>query len=151
DFTPDGFQNALINYEPKQSAVYRIIVSCADSPLNPAGPWYYNLHVRVLDPKEPTPTKYIRFLNPGGTITKADKVDPLRPGCGHQVHTFQATAGDKYAISMVPGTVGLGLAPYIRLEDPDGKKLAEDDDRDDVESPLIVFKAEKTGRHRVVV
>src|SRR5579864_2615019 len=46
----------------------------------------------------------------------------------------------------------LELSPYIRVEDPGGKKVkdGEDEDRDDVQRPMVVFQAEKTGYYRIV-
>jgi hypothetical protein len=144
DFSPDGFQFTLLNYQPKESGIYRIIVSSYE----PGATGYYGLNVRPLNTGEMLPAKNLRTIFVNGFLAKEDKTDPLRPGYIHKTHTFKATAERKYVISMMPSAIG---GSYIRLEDPDGKVLKEDEDPEDVQRPLIVFQAKQTGKYKVVV
>jgi hypothetical protein len=149
DFTVDGFQYTLINYQPKESGLYRLVVSSS----NPGGAGYFNLYARPYYSGERDPVKQPRSLTPGGALEKLDKMDPLRPGRHYKVHTFKTSAGTRYAITMTTPAPGIapGFGGYMRLEDEDGTILKKDEDPEDVARPFFVYQAEKTGMVKLVV
>ncbi|HMF17121.1 MAG TPA: PPC domain-containing protein [Gemmataceae bacterium] len=148
DFTLDGFEHTAIAYTAQKTGTYRIVVSSTDA----GGTGFFSSYVRPMDPAESVAVKSIRSLTPSGTLTKDDKMDPLREGRHYKVHPFKATAGKKYAITMFTPAPGAGneFGGYMRLEDEDGTMLKKDEDPDDVERPMMVFRAEKTGMVKLV-
>jgi hypothetical protein len=85
-------------------------------------------------------------LNVTGRLTAADPKDRERPGY-HKAYTVRLTAGTTYVIDMK--TPDRKIDPYLRLEGPDGRKLAEDDDGGGFPNARIVFRAPRTGDYRV--
>ena len=149
DFTLDGFEQSAILYTAQKSGTYRIIVSSTDAA--DTG-FFYSYAQPMREGESPSAVKSIRSLRPSGNLTKDDKMDPLREGRHYKVHPFKATAGKKYAITMVTPAPGAGseFGGYMRLEDEDGMLLKKDEDPDDVARPMMVFRAEKTGMVKLV-
>jgi S1-C subfamily serine protease len=71
--------------------------------------------------------------------------------CYAKVYTFRMKAGSTYTLDLISGDrSGKKLDTYLRLEGPDGKELANDDDSAGFPDARIVHKALKDGDYRVV-
>jgi peroxiredoxin len=80
-----------------------------------------------------------------GKLSPDDPRDPRR-NAPHKVHLVPLKAGTTYTIDMVSRE----LDSYLRLEDPRGKQLAEDDDSGGNLNAQIVFDCEKDGVYRII-
>jgi S1-C subfamily serine protease len=66
-------------------------------------------------------------------------------------YTFRMKAGHTYTLDLISGDkTGKKLDPYLRLESPDGKLIAEDDDGGGFPNSRIVHKALKDADCRIV-
>jgi hypothetical protein len=83
-------------------------------------------------------------------ITKDDPQDTVRMGSHRKVHTFKMTAGKTYVIDMITRDPGKNFDPYLRLEDPDGKQVAQDDDGGGFPNARITFTAERGGEYKII-
>jgi hypothetical protein len=82
-----------------------------------------------------------------GKLGEGDPTDRERAGCYCRVHEFPFAAGAGYQIRLDSSD----FDPYLRLEGPDGKTLAADDDGGGGFSALILFTPDRPGKYRVVV
>jgi hypothetical protein len=86
-------------------------------------------------------------------LTKTDPFDSKRPQCHHKVHVVKMLAGFTYVIDMKAELKKDKDDPsfdtYLRLEDPNGKELAENDDYITTDS-RITFSADKDGEYRII-
>jgi V8-like Glu-specific endopeptidase len=90
-----------------------------------------------------------------GQLTATDGRDAVRTKSFHKVHTVDLTAGRTYVIDML-AKFPANFDPYLRLEGPDGKRLAEDDDGlgnagegGKLDSRIVITPAQ-TGQHRII-
>jgi serine protease Do len=105
----------------------------------------------VLDPKLDGP----KVKSAGGKailqqrdrLTDKEASDAVRKGCFHKVHVVKLTAGTTYTIDLE----SVHIDAYLRLEDPDGKQVAEDDDGGGNLNSRIVYTAPADGEYRIVV
>jgi hypothetical protein len=105
--------------------------------------------------------------SPGGKIIydkeakmiAADPKDSKRPGCHFQLHTVKMAPGSAYTIDMIRLGAKKGdlkkqdpkdLDPYLRLEDSNGKFLADDDDGGGNLNARIVFWPDKAEDYRII-
>jgi hypothetical protein len=79
-----------------------------------------------------------------GTLTKDDPKDPKR-NTPAKIHTVTLKKGQSYKIDMA----GIGFDAYLRLEDNDGKELAEDDDSGGNLDAQIIFNCPKDGEYKI--
>ncbi len=77
-------------------------------------------------------------------LTNNDPRDPRRMAAS-KVHTVKLKAGKVYTIDMMAR-----FDTWLRLEDPDGKELIEDDDSGDGTNSRIVFTCSKDGAYKIV-
>jgi thiol-disulfide isomerase/thioredoxin len=87
-------------------------------------------------------------LKVDGELTVDDPKDTVRQNCHAKTYMFKMAAGMTYKIDMVTKTPQLD--PYLRLEDPEGNKVAEDDDGGGFPNARIVYKPEKTGTYKII-
>jgi hypothetical protein len=80
-----------------------------------------------------------------GKFTKDDPKDQQRGGPS-QVHTVKMKAGKAYTIDMMSSE----FDSYLRLLDPKGKQLAEDDDGGDGLNARIIFNCTMDGDYKIV-
>ncbi len=81
-----------------------------------------------------------------GVLTPGDPTDKVRVGHYAVVHTYFMKAGQRYTIDLI--------APwdnFLRLEDAQGKQLAQDDDGGGYPNARIVFDAPADGYYRIIV
>jgi thiol-disulfide isomerase/thioredoxin len=83
-----------------------------------------------------------------GELTKADARDKIQQQSYHKVHTCKQAAGKIYRIDLIG--LNKGFDAYLRLEDPSGTLLAEDDDGGGNLNSRIYHKAEKDGAYRLI-
>jgi hypothetical protein len=81
-----------------------------------------------------------------GELINADLKDIVRTESFCKTYTFKMTAGKNYQIDM-KSTV---FDSYLRLEGPDGKQVAEDDDSGGMRNARIVYRAAKTGDFQII-
>ncbi len=80
-----------------------------------------------------------------GTFSKDDPRDAQRKGPS-QLHTFKMDAGKVYVIDMV----STDFDSYLRLLDPKGNQLEEDDDSGGNLNSRIIFNCTKDGEYKLV-
>jgi len=81
-----------------------------------------------------------------GVLTPGDPIDKVRPGCFHVVHTFPMIKGKSYTILL-----NSAWDNYLRLENPQGVMLAQDDDGQGYPNARIAFNAPADGWYRIIV
>jgi hypothetical protein len=81
-------------------------------------------------------------------LTNKDAKDTERLGSFFKSYTYQMEAGKHYRIDLVTKTEGLD--PYLRLEDPNGKVVAQDDDGGGFPNARIYYKATVTGDYKII-
>ena len=89
------------------------------------------------------------------SLTKEDPTLPAPADKAEQAHykkyTFRMKAGHTYTLDLVSGDKsGKKLDPYLKLENPDGKQIAEDDDGAGFPDARIVHKAIRDGDYRII-
>ncbi len=105
-----------------------------------------------LDPEFEKPKKKSAggklVLQEEGRLTEKDALDTVRDkGCIFQAHKFRMMAGATYTIDLE----SVDFDAYLRLEDPSGKQLAEDDDSGGKLNSRIIFTPETEGIYRLIV
>jgi peroxiredoxin len=80
-----------------------------------------------------------------GKLTKDDPADAQRKGPS-RLHTVKLKEGKAYTIDMI----GTGFDSYLRLLDPKGTQLQEDDDSGGDLNARIVFNCPKDGDYKIV-
>jgi thiol-disulfide isomerase/thioredoxin len=81
-----------------------------------------------------------------GKLTDDDPRDKLIQKSPHKVHEIKLEAGKTYRIDMTSNEID----SYLRLEDKDGKRLAQDDDGGGFPHARIIFKATEDETYRVI-
>jgi serine protease Do len=82
-----------------------------------------------------------------GTINKTDPFDIERDKCYRQIHQFKMVAGKTYTLDLVSEE----FDAYLRVENDEKGKLAEDDDGGGFLNSRIVFTPAEGGTYRLVV
>ena len=90
------------------------------------------------------------LINVNGNLAPTDPLEPpqfLRnKNARMKVHPVKMEAGKTYVISLNSNA----FDSYLRLEDPSGKTIAEDDDGGGFPNALIIHRCTQTGLHRVI-
>jgi CHAT domain-containing protein/Tfp pilus assembly protein PilF len=81
-----------------------------------------------------------------GELTRNAPVDPVLKKGFHKVYPVKLAAGAYYQIDLV----SKDFDAYLRLEDAEGRQLAEDDDSGGDLNARIVYRAEKSDSYRVI-
>lgn len=82
-----------------------------------------------------------------GEFTNADLKDRVRTEMFSQYFSYAMTQGRTYQIDLKGDK---GLDTYLRLENPDGEQVAEDDDSGGNLDARIIYKAPKTGEFTII-
>src|SRR5206468_1494641 len=72
--------------------------------------------------------------------------DEVRPGCRCKSYPFKMVAGASYVINLL----SRDFDAYLRVEDANGKALAEDDDSGGSLDARLVFTAPRTETYQMV-
>jgi hypothetical protein len=91
----------------------------------------------------------------GGDLLKVEqeltKDDKMVQGKYAKVHEVKLTAGKAYQIDMVSKEGNpQKFDPFLRLEDPDGREVAQDDDGGGFPNARITYAPEKAGTYKVI-
>ena len=86
------------------------------------------------------------YLDVKAKLTDDDSADPKIVGSVCKIHEIDLEAGKTYRIDMTSRK----LDSYLRLEDPDGKTVDEDDDGGGDFNARIVHKAKRTAKYKIV-
>jgi hypothetical protein len=81
-----------------------------------------------------------------GVLTPGDPFDRVRQGHYHVVHTYPMKAGQTYTIDLISPWDN-----FLRLESPQGRQLAADDDSGGNLNARIIHRATEDGWHRIIV
>ena len=81
-----------------------------------------------------------------GVLTAGDPFDKVRGGCFHVVHTFPMVKGKTYTIDL-----NSQWDNYLRLENPQGVMVAQDDDSGGFPNARIIYAAPTDGWYRIIV
>jgi thiol-disulfide isomerase/thioredoxin len=79
-------------------------------------------------------------------LTEKDAADLKLIGSFRKVHEIDLEAGKVYRIDMTSDAID----SYLRLEDPDGKVVATDDDGGGDLNARIVYKAKRTATYKII-
>jgi hypothetical protein len=96
---------------------------------------------------KPKPADKAPLLDVKGRLTPKDALDKAHQDSYHKVHTLKLTPGRAYRIDLKSDD----FDAYLRLEDSQGKALAEDDDSGGGTDARIVFTPTKEDTYRLVV
>jgi S1-C subfamily serine protease len=80
-------------------------------------------------------------------LTDKQPLDPVRKMCFCRTHMIRMAAGSVYTIDLA----STDFNTYLRLEDPSGKQVAENDDGAGKLNSRIVFAPQAEGAYRVIV
>jgi len=81
-----------------------------------------------------------------GVLTPGDPFDKVRQGHFHVVHTFNMKKGQTYTIDLISQWDN-----FLRLENPQGVMIAQDDDGGGFPNARITIAAQTDGWHRIIV
>jgi thiol-disulfide isomerase/thioredoxin len=81
-----------------------------------------------------------------GKLTADDPKDEIIKRSTHKVHPYKMKAGQAYVIDLV----SKDFDSFLRLLDPSGKQVAEDDDGGGFPNARIVHKAASTGEYKII-
>jgi thiol-disulfide isomerase/thioredoxin len=95
----------------------------------------------AADKKEGEP-----LLKVEGELTDKDARDSVHKDSYCKVYPFKMTAGQTYRIDLR----SRAFDSFLRLEDPSGKQVAEDDDSGGQFNARLVYKAKQTGEYKVI-
>jgi peroxiredoxin len=87
------------------------------------------------------------LLRVDGELTDKDSRDKSAKDCYCKTFPIELSAGATYRIDLV----SKDFDPFLRLEDPTGAKVAEDNDSGGRVNARIAYKAAKSGMHKIVV
>src|SRR5262245_7699328 len=79
-------------------------------------------------------------------LTAKEQKDKVRAGCYCKTYVFKMAEGKTYQLDMKSKE----FDSYLRLEDPDGKQVAADDDGGGFPDARIIFRAPKTGDYTII-
>ena len=82
-----------------------------------------------------------------GNLKKTDPFDFERDKCVRHIHEFKMQAGKTYTIDLR----SVDFDAYLRLEDPNGKQIAEDDNGAGFANARVVHTPTTEGTLRIVV
>lgn len=140
-----GNLNARIRFTAPRDDLFLVIAtSCA------GGAGTYTLAIKSY---VPTPVKLIELAAPAankatefqGQLQPQDPPDNSR-NVPCRVHTVELKAGKRYVFDLISRE----FDAYLRLENPGGGNLAEDDDSGGNLNSRITYQAPTTGRYRLV-
>ncbi len=90
------------------------------------------------------------ILETDGKFKGDDPTDSKQQDCHVRVLTLKMAPGSVYTIDMTSANMKK-LDPYLRLEDSQGKQLAEDDDGGGNLNARIVFRPTREDEYRIIV
>jgi CHAT domain-containing protein/tetratricopeptide (TPR) repeat protein len=101
--------------------------------------------VRAQEPtKKPADEPVLKVA---GELTRDDPVDPVLKKGFHRVYPVKLAADAYYQIDLV----SKDFDAYLRLEDAEGRRLAEDDDSGGDLNARLLYKPDKTDSFRIIV
>lgn len=128
--------NSRLLFIPPANGKYRIIATSCGSGATGG----YTMTIRRE--RKLFPEKFQTFQ---GQLTQNDPRDAVRNGCFSKVHTYKMKAGRTYVIDLQSG-----FDPYLRVEDANGRNLAQDDDGGEGLNSRLTFRANATGEYRLI-
>jgi hypothetical protein len=91
-----------------------------------------------------------RLQNWNAALSPQDRADdPQKQNCFYKSFSVNLTAGHTYLLEMNANGQGNLMDPYLVLLDPNGQKVAEDDDSGGQQNALIIFQAPTTGAYQI--
>jgi hypothetical protein len=83
-----------------------------------------------------------------GQLTRFDTPNRFRQNSRERNYSYRMTAGTTYTIRMT--SESHGFDPYLRLENPFGQVVAEDDDGDGFPNARITYICPQSGSYRII-
>jgi hypothetical protein len=127
---------ALVNIGPEAKAPLQDTIKVAD----PTTRYYASAALRQLGAGKGA----AKVTN--GRLTKKDALDTVRKDCRAKVHLIAMKAGKTYTIDMKSRQFDC----YLRLESPEGTRLAEDDDSGGNLDARLSFTPQQDGMYRII-
>jgi S1-C subfamily serine protease len=123
----------------------RALLRLTDPSGNPVGPLF----------KPEDDPSIVKVKSAGGPIvfeaidklSKTDKADPHKKGAFVRMYEFKMLAGETYTLDLESDE----FDAFLRLEDPEGAKLKEDDDGAGFLNSRIVFEPKEDGVYKLAV
>jgi hypothetical protein len=146
-----GSLNAKIVYTAPQDGTYRII---ATSFAPTQGGAYQLLITRaILGAPSPDSKAVPAFADDGdktfsGQLTRFDPPNRFRQNSRERSYSYRMRAGTVYTIRMTANSPGFD--PYLRLENPFGQVVHEDDDGDGFPNARITYVCPQDGSYRII-
>ena len=104
----------------------------------------------VPTPPPPVLVRGKTLISEDGDLDQASLTNnPERPGIPYKLYSPTFTAGTTYIIELNKTNNQTNLDPYLILKNPQGQKVAEDDDSGGELNSRIVFRATQTGVHQI--
>lgn len=97
--------------------------------------------------KEEKKTERAKDVVVNGELTNADVKDKAKTECYCKTYTYKMTEGRTYQIDLKGANA---LDTYLRLENPAGEQVDEDDDSGGFPDARIVYKAPKSGDYTII-
>jgi Bacterial pre-peptidase C-terminal domain len=143
-----GDLNARIVFRPTTRGLYRIIATSFNGTVG-----VYSL--TITPEVGPKPEKFVagkvRKIEKGlsvidGEIAASDPKDRSKKQSFCHVHEFELSPAKSYTVDLTSSK----FDAYLRLEDPTGKQLAEDDDSGGGTNSRIFFRPRIPGVYRII-
>lgn len=136
-------RNSRLKFVAPRSGEYRLIVTTFRG-----GNGIYHLHVAkvsgVRSPERPAEVPVVFQVD--HELRSTDPRDRIRPDSFSRDYRVELKAGVSYTIDLT----SQDFDTYLRLEDPNGAPLAEDDDSGGNLNARLVFTPPQTGTYRLV-
>jgi hypothetical protein len=147
DGAGDGTLNSRIKHTAEKDATYKIFATTFDG-----GDGNYTLVVRSLGGAGAGPAGAIELPGPTaakpaqsvGQLQMTDPNDPVRNRPA-KLYTVELKAGKTYVLDLMSNQFDC----FLRLENPEGKQLAQDDDGGEGLNSRIRFQCTADGRYRI--
>ncbi|MFO0967343.1 MAG: PPC domain-containing protein [Gemmataceae bacterium] len=95
----------------------------------------------------PTPATAKVVLKTAATLAKGDPLDTVRKTCFRRIHELRLEQNRAYTIAMA----SKDFDAFLRLEDPSGKQVAQDDDSGPgLDAEIRAFKPAVSGVYRII-
>jgi hypothetical protein len=91
------------------------------------------------------------IMTQSGQLTKNHPEDRFRLGCHAVVYTMNMTAGQRYQLDLTSPRGPSFFDTWLRIQDPQGNALANDDDSGEGLDARIVYTPTRTGVYHIVV
>jgi hypothetical protein len=136
-----GLVNARINFHCRKDGEYRIICTTFAGGTGP-----FTLTIQETTVAQPAElTLKDGMVKVDAKLTANDAMDPVQTHSACKAYAIKLTKGKSYQIDMTSKDIDA----YLRVEDSNGKELAQDDDSGGGRNARIQFECTEDGEYRI--